>query len=386
MILQRGATPKILFLVTEDWYFRLHWIGLAQAAQAAGFEVLIATRVQEHGPEISQQGFKLFPINLLRRSMNPIRELLAVVELTRLYRAEKPDLVYNVAIKPILYGSIAARLAGISSVINVFAGLGYAYTSEGFKARLFRLFLKFGLKAACQSTSSIAVFQNDEDQARLVRDHVVRQSQTRVIRGTGVDIDRFKPTANESLEPIILLACRMLWDKGVGEFLEAARLIRRQKTGVRFVLVGRCDTDNPASIQPEQLLRWQEEGEIEWWGHRSDMPAVLGNAAVVVLPSYREGLPVSLLEAAACGKPIIATDVPGCREVVRHRVNGLLVPPRNASALMEAIAMLLENPELRNELGCRGREIVVKEFSSTLVTQQTLALYYELLHGGAHDP
>ncbi len=385
MTFQFRSAPKILFLVTEDWYFRLHWIELARASRDAGFEVLLAMRVQEHGQEICRQGFKLFPISLLRRSVNPIREVLTVVELARLYRAQKPDLVYHVAIKPILYGTIAARLVGVPSVVNVFAGLGYTYTSEEFRARLLRLGLKVGLNAACRSAGSIAVFQNEEDQAQLVRDHVVRQSQTRVIRGTGVDTDRFRPTSDESVQPIVLLPGRMLWDKGVGEFLEAARLIRRQKPGVRFVLVGRCDEDNPASIQPEQLQRWQEEKVIEWWGHRSDMPTVLGHAAVVVLPSYREGLPVSLLEAAACGKPIIATDVPGCREVVRHRVNGLLVPPRNATALADAITILLENKELRNELGHRGREMVVKEFSSTLVIQQTLALYYELLHGGAHD-
>jgi glycosyltransferase involved in cell wall biosynthesis len=377
--------PRLLYLITEDWYFRLHWIGLARAARDAGFEVLLAMRVQEHGLEIRGQGFKLFPINLLRRSVNPIREFLAVIELARLYRAEKPDLVYHVAVKPILYGSLAARLAGIPSVINVFAGLGYTYTSDEWKARLFRLLLKFGLNAACNSSGSIAVFQNEEDQAQLVRDHAVRRSHTRVIRGTGVDTDRFRPTSEESGDPVILLPCRMLWDKGVGEFLEAARLVKRQKPRVRFVLVGRCDEENPASIQSVQLHRWQEEGAIEWWGHRSDMPAVLGHAAVVVLPSYREGLPVSLLEAAACGKPIVATDVPGCRDVVRHRVNGLLVPPKNATALAEAIAVLLENPGLRNELGRRGRDIVVKEFSSTLVTRQTLALYDELLHRGAQD-
>lgn len=379
------STPKILFLVTEDWYFRLHWIDLARAARDAGFEVLLAMRVQEHGEEISRQGFKLFPISLLRRSVNPIRECLAVVELARLYRAQKPDLVYHVAIKPILYGSLAARLVGVPSVINVFAGLGYAYTSEELRARLLRLCLKFGLNAACRSAGSIAVFQNEEDRAQLVRDHVVRESQTRVIRGTGVDTDRFRPTSDEdeSGEPIVLLACRMLWDKGVGEFMEAARLVRRQKPGVRFVLAGRCDEDNPASIQPEQLQQWQKERVIEWWGHRSDMPVVLGSAAVVVLPSYREGLPVSLLEAAACGKPIIATDVPGCREVVRHRINGLLIPPRNAMALADAIVLLLENPELRHETGRRGREIVVKEFSSMIVIRQTLALYHELLQSRA---
>ena len=385
MISRINSAPRILFLVTEDWYFRLHWIGLAQAARDAGFEVLLAMRVQEHGPEISQQGFKLFPISLLRRSVNPIREFLAVAELVRLYRAEKPDLVYHVAIKPILYGSIAARLAGIPSIINVFAGLGYTYTSDELRARLFRLLLKFGLSAACKSSGSIAVFQNEEDQAQLVRDHVVQRSHARVIRGTGVDTERFRPMSDGGGEPIILLACRMLWDKGVGEFVEAARLVDRLHSPARFVLVGRCDEDNPASIRPEQLHQWEKDGVIEWWGHRSDMPAVLGNATVVVLPSYREGLPVSLLEAAACGKPIVATDVPGCREVVRHRVNGLLIPPRNAIALTDAILLLLENPELRHELGRRGREIVVKEFSSAIVIRQTLALYHELLQKAAPD-
>jgi glycosyltransferase involved in cell wall biosynthesis len=337
-------------------------------------------RVQEHGLEISQQGFKLFPIRLLRRSVNPILESTAILELTRLYRSEKPDIVYHVAMKPILYGSLAARLAGIPHVINVFAGLGYAYTSEGLKARLLRLFLGFGLKGAFMRARSIAVFQNEEDCTQLTRDRIVEKSQTRVIRGMGVDTDRFKPTVNKDREPIVLLASRMLWDKGVGEFVEAARLLSRRKLNARFVLAGRCDQDNPASIMPKQLHQWQEEGVVEWWGHRNDMPTVLGGAALVVLPSYREGLPVSLLEAAACGKAIIATDVPGCREVVRHRVNGLLVPPRNAIALADAVAMLLENEELRYELGRRGREIVVKEFSAAAVTGQTLALYHELLH------
>ena len=374
------SRPRILFLVTEDWYFRLHWIGLARATRDAGFEVLLAMRVQEHGQEIRQQGFKLFPIRLLRRSLNPIRESTAILELARLYRSEKPDIVYHIAIKPILYGSVAARLAGIPHVINVFAGLGYAYTSEGLKARLLRLFLGCGLKAAFMHAPSIAVFQNEEDCAQLTRDRIVKKSQTRVIRGMGVDTDRFKPTVDRDREPIVLLACRMLWDKGVGEFVEAARLLSRRKLNARFVLAGRCDQDNPASIMPKQLHQWQEEGVVEWWGHRNDMPTVLGEAALVVLPSYREGLPVSLLEAAACGKAIIATDVPGCREVVRHRVNGLLVPPRNAVALADAVAMLLENEELRCELGRRGREIVVKEFSAAAVTGQTLALYRELLH------
>lgn len=377
------SRPRILFLVTEDWYFRLHWIGLARAARDAGFEVLLATRVQQHGLEISQQGIKLFPIGLHRRSMNPLREFLAVLELTRLYRSEKPDIVYQVAFKPILYGSVAARLAGIPSVVNAFAGLGYTYTSENIKTKLLRLFLKIGLKAACARARSVTVFQNEEDRTQLIRDCIVEERQTRVIRGTGVDIERFQPMAGKDPMPIVLLACRMLWDKGVREFVEAARLVNRLERNARFVLAGRCDKDNPASIRPTQLHQWHEEGVIEWWGHRDDMPTVLGSATVVVLPSYREGLPVSLVEAAACGKAIVATDVPGCREVVRHGVNGLLIPSKDAGALADAVTTLLKDEVFRDELGRRGRDIAVNEFSAASVIGQTLALYHELLYGTA---
>lgn len=372
--------PRILFLVTEDWYFWLHWLGLARTTRDEGFEVLLATRVQEHGYQIGREGIRLFPIGLLRRSRNPIRELFAVRELVRLYRFEKPDIVYHVGLKPILYGSMAARLAGIRRVINVSAGLGYVYTSKSFNARVLRLFLSIGLKAACAPSGSIAVFQNEEDRYQLIHDRIVEKSRTRVIPGTGVDIDKFQPVSDKPPEPIVLLACRMLWDKGIGEFVEAARLVNRLNVKARFVLVGRCDYDNPSSIGLKQLQRWQEEGVVEWWGHRDDMPTVFSRAAVVVLPSYREGLPVSLLEAAACGKPIVATDVPGCRDVVLHRINGLLVPPKNASDLADAVMLLLENEGLRVELGCRGREIVVKNFSTAAVTAHTVALYRELLH------
>jgi len=375
--------PKILFVVTEDWYFWLHWIGLARAVRDAGFEVSLATRVQQHGAEIAQQGIKLFPIGLLRRSMNPIREFLAVLELTRLYRSEKPDIVYHVALKPILYGSVAARLAGIPFVVNVFAGLGYTYTSETVKTRLLRFFLRAGLRAVGTHAEVMTVFQNEEDRAQLIRDRIVKESQTRVIRGTGVDIEKFQPMSGMDRRPIVLLACRMLWDKGVGEFVEAARFVKQAEPDVRFVLAGRCDEENPASIEPKQLHQWQEDGVIEWWGHRDDMPIVMGSAAMIVLPSYREGLPVSLVEAAACGKAIVATNVPGCRDIVLHGVNGILVPPKDAKALADAIMTLLNNETLRDEFGRCGRDIAVKEFSAEAVIGQTLALYRELLYGTA---
>lgn len=373
---------RVLFLVTEDWYFWIHWVGLARATRDAGYDVLVATRLQEHGERIAQEGFRVFPIRLIRRSVNPILEMLAVRELIHLYRTEKPDLAYHVAMKPVVYGSMAARLSGVRHVINVFAGLGYAFTGGDLKSRLLRLLLGRGLKATFACLPSVAVFQNEEDRRQLIQDGIVTEGQSRVIRGMGVDTDVFKSCNEGEGEPVVLLASRMLWDKGIGEFVEAALQLKRRSIRARFVLAGRCDQENPASIPMRQLQQWQDNGVIEWWGHRDDMPTVMGQATIVVLPSYREGLPVSLLEAAASGKPIIATDVPGCREVVRHRVNGLLVPPRNAGALAEAMELLLLDEKLRRELGRCGREIAVKEFAASAVIRQTLDLYGEVFCSG----
>lgn len=375
--------PKILFLVTEDWYFWIHWASLARAARDVGFEVSIATRVQEHSQRIIEEGFKLFPIRLIRRSVNPIRESLTVRELVQLYRAERPNLAYHVAMKPVLYGSIAARVSGVPHVINVFAGLGYAFAGAGLKAQLLRLFLGSGLKAVFACVSSVAVFQNEEDRSQFIRNRIVKENQSRVIRGMGIDTSVFKPSKEEQKEPIVLLASRMLWDKGVSEFVDAARWLKQRNVRARFVLAGRCDQENLASIPRKQLSQWQDEGVIEWWGHREDMPSVMGQATIVTLPSYREGLPVSLLEAAASGKPIVATDVPGCREVVRHGVNGILVPPKNAVALARAMELLLQDKEFRRQLGRCGRDMAVKEFSASMVIQQTLDLYRELLPVGS---
>ena len=357
-------------------------MGLAKATQEAGFDVVVATRVQQDGHRITQAGLEVAPIRLVRRSVNPILEMRTILELMTLYRTEKPDLACQVAMKPMIYGSLAARFSGVPHVINVFAGLGYAFTGVDIKSRFLRFLLGRSLKAAFACVPSVAIFQNEEDRRQLIRDGIVKEDRSRVIRGMGVDTDVFRPVERAAGQPIVLLAARMLWDKGVGEFVEAAVQLKSRNVWARFVLAGRCDEENPARITLKQLQEWQEKGAVEWWGHRDDMPEVLGQATLVVLPSYREGLPVSLLEAAASGKPIVATDVPGCREVVRHRVNGLLVPPRNAGALAEAMELLLRNEELRCELGRCGREMAVKEFSASTVIRQTLDLYREVLSPG----
>jgi len=375
----QAAKPRLLFLITEDWYFWSHRLDLARAARDAGMEVLIATRVQDHGKRIEKEGFKLLPIHLVRRSRNPLQELAALMEITRLYRRERLDIVHHVALKPIVYGSIAARLAGVPAVVNAFAGLGYTFITRGEKIGLLRLLIRQALRWAMALPRALVIFQNEEDREELVQAGLVRKADARVIRGVGVDLARFTPRPCLGGTPVVMLAGRMLWDKGIGEFVAASRLLKEWGILGRFVLVGQPDHENPASISEAQLRQWQEERIVEWWGHLEDMPKVLASAHVVALPSYREGLPKILLEAAACALPIVATDVPGCREIVRAGDNGFLVSPRDSESLAKAIAALFKDPALRARMGARGREIVESEFSVERIVRDTLALYRELL-------
>ncbi len=374
-----SGRPRLLFLITEDWYFWSHRLDLARAARDAGFDVSVATRVTDHGELIRREGFRLHPLRLERRSRHPLADLTAILEIVRLYRREQPQLVHQVAMKPILYGSLAAWVAGVPVVVNAFAGLGYAFTDRGPRRGALRFLLLRALQVAIGLSRSVAVFQNAEDREDLVTRGIVRPERTRVIAGAGVDTEQFVPGEPASGAPVVLLASRMLWDKGVADFVRAAQLVKSRGVQARFVLVGRCDPHNPAAIPPSRLQEWVDKGDVEWWGHREDMPAVLASATVVVLPSFREGLPKVLLEAAACGKPVIATDVPGCRAVVRHQSNGLLVPPQDPDALADAIVSLVADAHRCAAMGRAGRDMVVREYSVSKIAGATLALYRELL-------
>jgi glycosyltransferase involved in cell wall biosynthesis len=373
------ARPRLLFLITEDWTFWEIRRDLARIALDAGYEVTVATRVTAHAVRIRQEGFHLVPIMLLRESRNPLRELLAFLELVRIYRRVCPQIVQHVAMKPVLYGSFAAWVTRIPAVINVFGGLGYAFTDRPQETSLLRSVLQRGLRWSLALSRSIVVVQNPDDRDVLVQENVVTSSQVRLIVGSGVEIHRFVPVDPPAGDPIVMLVGRMLWDKGVGEFVDAVVRLKQQAVRARFVLVGRCDQGNPTAIAESQLYRWAQDHNIEWWGHREDLPEVIGRATLVVLPSYREGLPKVLLEAAACGKAVIATDVPGCREVVQHQKTGLLVPVRDPVALADAIASLLTNHGLRAAMGASGREFVVREYSNEKIGRQFLDLYRECL-------
>jgi glycosyltransferase involved in cell wall biosynthesis len=373
--------PRLLFVVTEDWYFHSHRLALAEVALDAGFSVAVATRVDAHRQAIEACGCEVIPLQRLRRrSLNPLREIAAVAELVDVYRRWRPDIVHQVAMKPVLYGSLAARLAGVRSTVNALAGLGFVYSSRTPLARTLRPAVNVALRLAMNRTGSIAIVQNDDD-AEVLRDiGLLNPAAVEVIRGSGVDLERFRPDAgSEQRTPVVMLASRMLWDKGIREFAEAAEQLKADRVDARFVLVGGRDEENPTAVPSGTLARWKESGLLEWWGHRDDMPDVLRLATIMCLPSYREGLPKVLLEAAACGKPMIAADVPGCRDIVRDRVTGLLVPPRDGQALALAIRTLLADAGLREDMGRNARRAAETQFGLPSVQARTLALYRKLL-------
>ena len=375
------ALKKIIYLVAEDWYFCSHRLPIARAARDAGFEVVVATRINTHADCITKEGFRLIPLKIRRRSRNPIRELEAILEIVNIYRRERPDLVHHVALKPVLYGALAARITGVPFVINALAGLGYVFSSGQLRAKIIKLFMRLAFRVLMNRPNSRVLLQNPDDQRLLIESKTILPGLTTLIRGSGVDIQRFIPVPEPEQPPVVVaLVARMLRDKGIIEFVEAAKILRQQGVPLLAVLVGTPDTENPTSISEAQLESWQSEGWVEWWGRQEDIPAVWARSHIAVLPSsYGEGVPMSLLEAAACGKPIITTDIPGCREIVQHEENGLLVPVKDPVALANAIQRLIENPDQCKGMGAKGRKLVEEEFSEAIVVKKTLGLYQSIL-------
>lgn len=368
------TAKHLVFFVTEDWYFVSHRLALAVAAKNAGMSVSVITRVRNHGEQIQQAGLRLIPFEHSRGSINPLTESATLLRLIRLYRREKPDIVHHVAMKPVLYGSIAAQLGGCRQLVNALAGMGWLFTSDGGVARMLRPVVRYALKRLLRS--GVAIVQNPDDERVLVQ-LGVPNARIKRIAGSGVELERFCPQPEPDGVPVVVLPARLLWNKGVGEFVAAARVLAQRGVRVRCVLAGDSDPQNPSAVAPSKVQEWVREGTVEYAGRVDDMCALLASCHIVCLPSYREGLPKSLIEAAAAGRAIVTTDVPGCREAVIDGVSGLLVPPRNAEAIAEAIDRLIRDPALRRRMGTRGRALAEEKFGSEAVIQQTLQLYAE---------
>jgi glycosyltransferase involved in cell wall biosynthesis len=368
---------KIILFANTDWYIYNFRFSLAQELRDQGHEVILLSPPGDFHELMQANGFQWIPFTLSRQSIKPFEELWAIWHLIRLYRRVRPDIVHHFTIKPVIYGSLAAHVLHIPGIINSITGLGHLFIDTGAKTRFLRTIAKVLYRISLRRT--LAIFENPEDRDIFIQNRLLKAEQSHLIMGTGVDVEKFRPTAKSNDTPVVLFSSRMLVTKGLLEFMEATRLLKQKGIKARFALAGRTDPGNPANIPQEQIDAWKDSGLLEWWGWRDDMPSTLAQADVFCLPSYREGVPNALLEAAASGLPIVTTDVPGCRDVVTHGVNGLLVPVRNALILAEALETLLSDAQLRHQMGSAGREIAVNKFGLSSVNEETLMIYNRFL-------
>jgi glycosyltransferase involved in cell wall biosynthesis len=368
-------------VVNRDSFFLSHRLAVARGARDAGMEVVVAAGDSGSARAIEDEGFEFVSLPVARGVLNPLSEARTFTFLLRLYRRLQPALIHHSTVQPVIYGSIAARLGSGAAVVNTVSGLGYAFTSDHRTAKALRPVLRWLWRIALSHPQSRTIFQNPDDRADFIRMGLVREGATVLIRGSGVNCTEFARVPEPEGVPVVVLPGRMLWDKGVREFVAAAGMLRSAGLIARFVLFGAPDYGNREAIPAAQLDAWNRDGPVEWRGHQRDMPAALAGATIVVLPTYGEGLPKVLLEAASVGRAVVATDVRGCREVVRPGVNGLLVPPRDSAALAQAIERLLIAKELRARFGEAGRRLAETEFAEPVVVKQTLAVYRELLDG-----
>ena len=369
------AQRRILYVENHLPSFLACRLPQALGARDLGYQVHVATPPEPGLERLGLEGLIYHPIPMTRSGWLPWEEIHCLLSLVRLYQKVRPDLVHLITIKPVLYGGAAAGLTGVRTVVSAITGLGYIYTGDGPFKRMAQAVVTRLLRLLFHRPGQGVIFQNSDDRRAFIEAGVVDDAV--LIKGSGVDPSEF-PAGPEPDGPIqVLFPSRMLWDKGIAEFVEAARLIRAEGLEARLVMVGDRDA-NPAAVPLARLQEWNETGLVEWLGHCGDMPKMLAESHIVCLPSYREGVPRALIEAASCGRAIVATDVPGCREIVRHGENGLLVPPRDAPALFEALKLLIRDGDLRQRMGLRGREMVEEEFSVAQVVRETLAVYRSL--------
>lgn len=373
------APDKILLVANTDWYLYNFRLNLAHFLRENGYEVVLVSPPGDFSAELRKQDFRYLEWRVGRRTVSPLLELRALGEIFRIYREEKPLLVHHFTVKPVLYGSLAASLLGVRLTVNSVTGLGYTFLKKGIIGALLRSIVIPFYRMVLSRPGRWTIFENNNDQETFLRLGLVGLENSSIIDGVGVDTSRFSPAPEpDGGRPLIVFPARMLLDKGLGTLIEAARILR-ERLPVRIALVGAPDPGNPATVDDALLQVWAAEGLVEWWGFQHDMRTVYQSCNIVTLPSFGEGLPTVLIEAAACGRPIVTTDVPGCREVVTHGVNGLLVPPNDPAALANALETLINNPVLRAEMGAAGRQIALERFAEQKIINQTYAIYQRLI-------
>ena len=374
---------KVIFFANTDWYLYNFRIDLASFLREQGAEVIMMSPHGEYGSRIENEGFRWIPLPMDRRSLNPLREIRLLRYICSIYKKEQPDVVHNFTIKSVVYGALAAQAAGIQNRIHAVTGLGHVFISQSLRARILRPLVKGLLRQALRGKRSRLILQNPDDKRLFLAHKLTVPERIYLIRGSGVDVERFAPVQRGRVHKgrgkfRVLLAARLLWEKGIREYANAAELLSHRFNELEFLLAGTADLGNPSAVPEQEIKRWQEAGLLTVLGHVENMQQLMTTVDLMVLPSWREGTPRGLLEAASMALPIITTDAPGCREIVENEKNGFLVPVEDAVALAKKIEYLLDHPEARLRFGKAGREKVCKEFDQEIVFRQTWEVYRSL--------
>lgn len=375
------TTPyRTIALVAHwDWVLYNFRLPLALRLSEAGFDVTFVCPEGKYVRVLVEAGFRWIDWPVSRRSVNPLKEVGSIIRLIRIYRRHGFNICHHFTIKPNLYGTIASRFNRKMAVINTFSGMGYVFSGAA-KAGLIRALVLPPMKWALSRRGVYTTFQNPSDLEAAVGSKLLPRERARLIVGSGVDVERFRPVSKSKDAPVVVMAARLLRDKGVIEFLKAAQMLIEGGSDARFVLAGEPDIGSPSSLTETELEMWRKHGSVEFTGHVADVVPLLRSADIAVLPTYYpEGVPKFLIEAAACGLALVASDIPPCREVVQEGRNGYLVPIKDARALAAALKVLTEDSDLRTEMGRTSRRLVEDRFDERDVLLKHIQLYEEAL-------
>ena len=369
---------KVLFVVNSSAFFVSHRLPIAQQLIEKGYEVHLATS-GETLPIFDEMGLSFHQVEFSRKGTNPLSELRVIWQLFKMFTSLQPDIVHTVTIKPYLYGGIAAKMAKVPAVVSAVSGLGVVFIATGFKAKFLRAVLYPLYKLAFSHKNQLVIFQNRDDADFLVNWRAVQPSKVRLIRGSGVDLSDYRYSAEPIGKPVVTFAARLLVDKGIREFIDASKIIHNNGIEVDLWVAGDLDEGNPSSITKAEMVSWKELPNVKVIGFHKNIADLYSKSNIVCLPSYREGLPKSLVEAAACGRVVVTTDMPGCCDAIESNETGLLVPIKDALALADAIEYLIKNPDVRKRMGAGGRALADKEFAIEKVVDEHMKVYRNLL-------
>jgi glycosyltransferase involved in cell wall biosynthesis len=377
----KGGVMRLLMVVNVDWFFLSHRLAIAQAALEAGYEVHVATALTRHRSELEQHGFIVHPLNIHRSSTGLLGLFFLLLNLIQLFWRIRPDVVHLVTIKPVLLGGIAARLSPVRRVVFAISGLGHIFLAQDWRGRIKRGLVSLLYRLALGVKDKCVIFQNGDDRRVIESVVQLKSSQIVMIPGSGVDLNQYPFIPVNTVQPVVMMASRLLWTKGVREYTEICLLLAANASPARFLLVGDRDAGNPDSVTEADIAQWKSSGVIEILGHRENIAQLMAQSTIVVLPSYREGFPKVLIEAAACGRAVVTTDVPGCRDAVVANQTGLLVPAKNTEALADAVQTLIEDPALCVTMGQAGRLRAEALFDIQQVVAIHLNIYKNFARG-----